>query len=239
MDVTGRATIDGNRSRVEFTGGTGGYPSGTYFIATDGARLVTFVDPGTKTFSEVNTANMMAGVGSARITVANVKSEVEKLADHPNIAGFDTDHNRLTLTYEITMTFGTIALRQSVKTVIDKWTTTAFGEITENFVSNGTFRTGNAAIDSVLEAETTKFKGLPLRQLSRVTTTIENGRAADSKLSLSPTRNQVSEYLVTDIHATAVPPSTFMVPLGFKKAEGSGGPAEPLITNVTLQPAGK
>jgi hypothetical protein len=239
MDITGRATIDGNRSRVEFTGGTGGYPAGTYFIATDGARIVTFVDPKSKSFSEVNTANTMAGVGAARISVSNVKSDVEKLPDHPTIAGFDTDHSRLTVTYEITMSFETIVLRQSVKTVIDKWTTTAFGEIIENFVANGVFRTGNAALDSVLDAETTKVKGLPLRQLSRVTTTIENGRAANSKLTLSPTRNQVSEYMVTDIHATAVPASTFLVPAGFRKTEGGVVPAEPPVTNVTLQPAGK
>jgi hypothetical protein len=72
-----------------------------------------------------------------------------------------------------------------------------------------------------------------------VTTTIENGRAADSKLSLSPTRNQVSEYTVTDIHATAVPASTFLVPAGFRKTEGGNAAPELPITNVTLQPASK
>src|SRR3954447_15927451 len=48
-DCAGRAIIDGDRSRVEFLTGNA-YPPGTYIIATNGSRTMTFIDPSKKTF---------------------------------------------------------------------------------------------------------------------------------------------------------------------------------------------
>src|SRR3954451_7692178 len=56
-DCAGRAIIDGDRSRIEFVTGNA-YPSGTYLIATNGSRMMTFVDPSKKTFVEINAASV-------------------------------------------------------------------------------------------------------------------------------------------------------------------------------------
>src|SRR6266851_5037447 len=100
-DCVGRAIIDGDRSRVEFLSGNA-YPAGTYIIATNGSKMMTFVDPSRKTFVEVNAASVTSSIGSRKITVANKKIDVTKLADKTTIAGFPTEHYRLIMSYDIT-----------------------------------------------------------------------------------------------------------------------------------------
>src|SRR3954453_14883842 len=60
-DCAGRAIIDGDRSRIEFVTGNA-YPAGTYLIATNGSRTMTFVDPSKKTFVEINAASVTSAI---------------------------------------------------------------------------------------------------------------------------------------------------------------------------------
>src|SRR5437870_10110845 len=120
-NLSGRAVIDGDRSRVDFVGGDV-YPPGTYCISTNASHTLTFVDPVMKSYTEVNTASVAAAIGAGNITVDNLKSSVNKLEDHPNIAGAITDHYRLEIDYDITVIYRSTPLKQSVHTDIDKWT---------------------------------------------------------------------------------------------------------------------
>ncbi|HVR40397.1 MAG TPA: hypothetical protein VMU84_14975, partial [Thermoanaerobaculia bacterium] len=47
-DMSARAIIEGDKSRIDVIGGNT-YPPGTYVITTDGSRRVFFVDPTMKT----------------------------------------------------------------------------------------------------------------------------------------------------------------------------------------------
>src|SRR4051794_26362054 len=123
-DMAGRAVIDGDRYRVEFLSGTA-FPSGSYVISTNAARQQIWVDPSKKSYVEVNTAGVASALGSRHITISKKKVEMTAMPDHPIIAGLPTEHYRLVMSYEIAVPFGQIELKQSVTTVIDKWTTMA------------------------------------------------------------------------------------------------------------------
>jgi hypothetical protein len=219
-DCAGRAIIDGDRSRVEFLSGNA-YPAGTYIIATNGSRIMTFVDPLKKSFVEVNAASVVSAIGARKITIANKKIDVTKMPDQTTVAGFPTEHYRMTMSYDITVAFANLPLTQTVKTTIDKWTTTAFGDVGDIFLASGALHTGNADLDDLVSAENTRIKGFALRQVVSVTT-INNHAAATSasELKVNRTVTQTRELVVTSIQPLAKTSlATFIVPLTYRKAQ--------------------
>ena len=179
-DCVGRAIIDGDRSRVEFLSGNA-YPAGTYIIATNGSRTMTFIDPSKKSFVEVNAASVATAIGARKITVANKKIDLTKMPDQTTIAGFPTEHYRLIMSYDITVAFGNLPLTQTVKTTIDKWTTSAFGDVGDTFLASGALHTGNPDLDDLISAENSNIKGFALKQVINVTTI--NNRADQQRLA--------------------------------------------------------
>jgi len=218
-DCVGRAIIDGNRSRVEFISGNA-YPAGTYIIATNGSRSMTFVDPSHKSFVEVNAASVATSIGARKITVANKKIDVTKMPDQATVAGIPTEHYRLIMSYDITVAFGNLPLTQTVKTTIDKWTTSAFGDIGDTFLAGGALNTGNPDLDDLISAENSNIKGFALRQIVNVTTI--NNRApqnGETQLKVNRTVTQTKELLVTSIQPVAqLGLATFTIPATFHKA---------------------
>lgn len=240
-DCVGRAIIEGDRSRVEFISGNA-YPAGTYIIATNGSRTLTFIDPSKKTFVEVNAASVATAIGQRKITIANKKIDLTKIPDQTTIAGFPTEHYRLIMSYDITVAFGSLPLTQTVKTTIDKWTTSAFGDVGDTFLAGGALRTGNPDLDELISAENSNIKGFALKQVVNVTTI--NNRAAsagDSQLKVNRTVTQTRELLVTAIQPTAKAGlATFTVPLTFHKA----GPVhddtqKSPVQTLNLEPSGQ
>jgi len=240
-DCAGRAIIDGDRSRVEFLAGNA-YPIGTYIIATNGSRIMTFIDPSRKSFVEVNAASVASAIGARKITIANKKIDLTKMPDQTTVAGFPTDHYRMIMSYDITVAFGTLPLTQTVKTTIDKWTTTAFGDVGDTFMASGALHTGNPDLDDLVSAENSNIKGFALRQVVSVTTI--NNRAAtagQSELHVNRTVTQTRELVVTSIQPAAkVSLATFIVPVTFHKA----GPVQddtqksPMQT-LSMEPSGE
>ncbi len=218
-DCTGRAIIEGDHSRVEFISGNT-YPAGTYIIATNGSRTMTFVDPSKKSFVEVNAASVATSIGSRKITVANKKIDVTKMADQTTIAGFPTDHYRMTMSYDITVAFGNLPLTQTVKTTIDKWTTTAFGDVGDTFLASGALKTGNPDLDELMSAENTNIKGFALKQIVNVTTINNHAPIrGETQLRVNRTVTQTRELLVTSIQPRAsISVATFIVPVTYHKA---------------------
>jgi hypothetical protein len=218
IDFSGRAVIDGDRSRVEFLSGNA-YTPGTYLIATNGSRTLTFVDPAKKSYVEVNAGSVVTAIGAAKISIANKKVDTTLMDDHPTIAGLPTDHYRLTLSYDITLAFGTLPLTQTVHTIIDKWVTRAFGDVAETFLAGGALKTGNPDLDDLIDTENTKVKGFALRQMINVTT-INNTPQVAKQLPLRRTSTQTREITVTSIESKATLPTTaFVVPAGYHKAD--------------------
>jgi hypothetical protein len=217
-DCVGRAIIEGDHSRVEFLSGNA-YPPGTYIIATNGSRTMTFVDPSRKSFVEVNAASVATSIGARKITVANKKIDVTKMADQTSIAGFPTDHYRLTMSYDITVAFGNLPLTQTVKTTIDKWTTSAFGDVGDTFLASGALKTGNPDLDELVSAEN-NIKGFALRQVVSVTTINNHAPIrGETELRVNRTVTQTQELLVTSIQPrAAINVATFAVPVTYHKA---------------------
>jgi len=187
-------------------------------ISTDGARRLLFVDPTQKLYTEVNTLGIASAIGTSQIVISNLQSSVTRLDDGKVIAGIPTDHYRLNMTYDITVTFRNMPLKQSVRTIIDKWTTVRFGDVADVAFGNPA-QTGNAQIDELISAETTKIKGFPLRQTVSVTTINNNGQIPGSRLVVPATRTKTRETTVTAISEMAADDKMFRIPAGYQRTD--------------------
>lgn len=215
-DVYGKGVIDGDRSRIEFRSQD---QKTTRYTISDGIRQVMLVvDPASKTYMEAPLEEVFKSLGGNRIEITNFKKEVTKLDDHPTIAGYPTDHYRLVTSYDATLTVGDLKLRQLVQTTIDKWVTSAFGDIGEMFLASSSMQTGNPAVDQLIEAETANVKGFALRQLMTVVTTSKDlPHDSRSVVKIKPTRRQSTEFLVSAVRLVTVDPAVFTVPADFKR----------------------
>ncbi|MFL6248881.1 MAG: hypothetical protein ACJ74H_22860 [Thermoanaerobaculia bacterium] len=212
-DMTGRATVDGFRSRVEFLSGTL-YPPNTYVITPDSTGRLYFVDPAKQWFTEINTAGIATALGASGIKIENVKSTTETLPDRSKIAGIDTDHYRISISYDITVAMKNIPVKQHVQTDIDSWTTMKFGDVPQSFLTRGG-HTGNTELDRLLENQ--KISGFPLRQL--VTTRTQYDVPARSKLERPSHRTMTRETWVTKIHEITAEASQFTIPVSYRRAD--------------------
>ena len=234
-DLVARAVIDGDRTRIDFLGGTL-YPPGTYVVSTDGSRKLIFVDPTKEWYTEVNTASVATALGTSNIRITNLKSIMEKRDDRPIIAGHPTEHTRLTITYDISVTVKTIPLKQHVRTEVDTWATPEFAAAATSSVLSG-MRTGNVEIDRMLDVEATQLKGFPLRQ------TVTTRTAADlppsrSQLQVPATRTIVREMWVTSIRETAPDATLFVIPPKYRRADAQEAPKAAKET-LTFEPPAK
>lgn len=215
-DLSARAIIDGESSRIDFLGGSL-YPPGTYVISTDGSRRLLFVDPAKEWFTEINTAGVATALGSSNIRISNFKSSLETKDDRPVIAGIPTEHTRLTLTYDITLTMKAMPLSQHVRTEIDTWATTRFAASSaSSFLTS--MRTGNPDIDRLLDVEAMKVKGFPMRQ-TVTTRTLADLPPTKSELNVPTAKTIIREMWVTSIREVAPDASVFLVPTSYRRAD--------------------
>jgi hypothetical protein len=233
-DLTARATIDGFRSRVEFLSGSL-YPPNTYVLSTDSSGRMYFVDPAKQWFTEINTAGIATALGASAIKIENLKSNTEALPDRRKIAGIEAEHYKITLSYDITVTMKTIPIKQHVDTEIETWTTNAFGDVPKNFFSGG-MRTGNVELDRLLDSETSKVPGFPLRQL--VTTRTQYDKPARTKIERPSSRTMTRETWVTKIQETTAEPSQFTIPVTYRRADQPDLPKSQTQT-LTFDPPAK
>ncbi|HEX6640291.1 MAG TPA: hypothetical protein VF215_04225, partial [Thermoanaerobaculia bacterium] len=72
-------------------------------------------------------------------------------------------------------------------------------------------------LDRLLEAETSKVSGFPLRQL--VTTRTKYDMPARTKISRPSTRTMTRETWVTKIQETATDAAQFTIPVSYRRAD--------------------
>ena len=236
-DLTARAVIDGERSRVDFISGNA-YPPGTYVISTDGLKKMLFVDPTQKLYTEVNSQSIAAAIGTSNITIENFVPTVTKLPDTIVVAGLTGEHYRLTMTYDITVKFGALPLRQRIRTEIDKWTTVQFGDAADA-VTSALVTTGNAKIDEIILAESTKIKGFPLKQTVKITKLNQMTKASGpSELKLPNVRTSSREMTVTSITQSPIADaSIFKVPAGYRKNDFASQVQKTQTQVLSVEPA--
>ncbi|HJQ41326.1 MAG TPA: hypothetical protein VKB93_29650 [Thermoanaerobaculia bacterium] len=219
-DLVARATVDGLRTRVEFLSGNL-YPPGTYVISIDGSRLF-FIDPMKKWYTEFNAAGAVTAIGASNIKIENLRTDTKDLGDGPVIAGAPTHRYQLTLDYDVTLVMRQIPLKQSVHTVIDSYMTSKFGELALNVLADGV-RTGNQEIDQLLELETTKMTGFPLRQTVTIRMTSQT-KSTNSQLKVKPTRTFLRETVVTSVRELQPKLTDFSIPVGYTRADSGERP---------------
>lgn len=235
-DFTGHAVIEGDRYRVDFKSGNFANP-GVYLISTNAARNQVWVDPVKKQYMEVDAGGVASVLGTTNLTFSNQKVDLVIRDDHPKIAGVVTDHYTLNISFDITLHMGALPITQSVTEVIEKWTTTAYGDISESFVSGGALKTNNSALDSLISQETTRIKGFALKQTASITTT-SHTVAPNSQLKIPRTVNQQSEFEITAIGPKPViAADLFVIPAGYTKARPIEADGEAVNRTVTLEPA--
>lgn len=219
-DLTGRATIDGARSRVDFLAGNL-YPPGTYVVSTDASRRLFFVDPVNKWFTEVSTTGVASALAATQVKITNQKSESAVHPDKTKIAGIETTHYHLSLSFDISVTKGGVVQKQRAQIEIDSWTTPQFSNAHQSLVADS-MRTGVADIDRVLAEEASKIQGFPLRRV--VTVRMTSDMPKRSKLEIPSERTTTRETLITSIRETAPEASIFVVPATYRRAEAAEAP---------------
>lgn len=231
LETQGVAWLDGDRMRIDYQGPSGYGDNAS--VVTSGNRTLWILDREARTFYDINLNNYARNLASAPITVTNVRSNVEN-GPGPQIAGFPTQHWKLMTSYDMRITMGEIVLEQRVETTIEKWTTQAFGEVTDPLAADEGLRTGNPELDKLIEIETTKVTGFPLRQAVTITTRdIKPQRRTRREIDLTVPRRQSSETIITKIEFAEPQSSTFTIPDGFRKIDPATRSG---IAAVTLTP---
>lgn len=235
--VVGSVYLDRGMSRVDYAKeSTVG--AGTWVIARNGGRDTIYVDPASRTYLSRTRGDLAETISGVQLQVSNLKIDRQNLGSGPVIAGYPTDHHRLTATYDVSISLGPVPLVQHVSTVIDKWTTPAFGDAGSEFFRGGAPRTGNAEIDRLIEAETLEVPGFPLRQVTTITTEVsEKNLPRSSQIQIDRSRRQVTEMTVTRIGRAESDPSLFQIPSGYRPIDAAALAAGPgNFQNLTPSP---
>jgi hypothetical protein len=234
-DLTARAVIDGDRSRVDFIGGNL-YPPGTYVVSMDGSRRLLFVDPTKQWYTEVNTASVATALGSGNIHISNLKSTVETRDDRPVIAGYPTEHSRLIITYDVSVTMKSIPLKQHVRTEVDTWATLQFPAVSAMSFLSG-MRTGNPEVDKLLDVETAHVQGFPLRQ-TVTTRAVADLPPTRSEIKTPTARTMVREMWVTSIREVPPDAALYTIPANYRRTDLPDAPKAARET-LTFDPPAK
>ena len=235
VEFTGRAIIDGEKSRVEILSGTA-YEPGTYVISTNSSRTMTWVNPAKKSYVEINAAGVASAVGSVNIKVSNFRHETTQLEDKPVIAGYPTVHYRMSIEYDITVMAGPVPLKQSVHTVTDRWVAPDFADVADAFLAGGSIHTGNADLDQVIDLETKNIKGFPLKQHFVISVTNETQGMPGTQLAIDRTRTQSRDIAITSIRSVTPSPAAFIIPPSFHPANPLHDDAQAPMKVLTFEP---
>lgn len=219
--MVGSVYLDEGMSRVNYSKeSTSG--AGTWVISRHGGRDMIYVDPESKTYLVHSTPELSESLRGVDLEISNLALDTKKVGPGPVIAGYPTDHYRIIATYDVSISLGPVPLVQHVETVIDKWTTDAFGDVSALYFAGNLPRSGDPGIDRLIEAETTEASGFPLRQVSTITTQVSEAHLPkNSKLQIQRSRRQTTELLVTKVGRAEPDPEQFMIPAGYKPIDQS------------------
>ncbi len=140
--VVGSVYLDEGRSRVNYSKeSTSG--AGTWVIARHGGRDMIYVDPESKTYLVHANPELSESLRGVDFQITNLSLDTKNLGPGPVVAGYPTDHFRVTAKYEVSISLGPVPLVQHVETVIDKWTTDAFGDVSALYFAGNAPRSGD------------------------------------------------------------------------------------------------
>jgi len=220
-EIRGRVAIDHGRFRVDFERGLGLIQDGCWMISTDGGKTVSFVRPpdvekgrakGTIAQIDVDETLKAAGEviegmgGVVGFKTTNPKVVVNVDPMPVKILGYKARKTTLEISYSLVTNIQGITHTTKTRSVTDYWTTDVFGDLKIPLLDGRTsLRTGQEAVDKLLEAQAKALRGLPLKMKSRTDVTDSNGKTASTDASLQ----------LIDVKEVDVPEATYSLPDGY------------------------
>lgn len=214
--MSGTASVDGARSRVELARGDGLlFQDGSIVLSDDGGRTLRVLDPKTKTYYILSFEELFATAGSLlesmgsmfAISFSNPKVEAKPAGPGEPIEGYPTTKYTIVTAYDMTARVlgSEMASRVAMQTEI--WTTSRLPAAYATFVHDKGIRTGIAGIDSIIAAQSKGVEGFPLRQVTRVRTT-QRGRTTEQTTTVS----------ISNIREGEIAAAAFAIPSGYREA---------------------
>ena len=215
--ATARGWVEGPNAKIEFSQASAGMPQGSYMLTTDGGKTLYMVNPREKSYMKADPAQMAGAVGQImdatkgfmNMTFSN--PTVETLADEkgPAMHGMPTRRVKTRTAYTMeTSVFG----RKSVTHIEredETWVTTALRDPGLKLWSRQqTVRTGNAEIDKLIELESAKVDGFPLK-------TVSVNRSRDARGREETT---TATHEITSISKASIPAAVFVLPADYTDA---------------------
>lgn len=221
-------SVEGNGMRIEYVESKNpSFKKGDYMVSHDGGKTFYMVQPKNKTYMKFDLAMAGSMMSMMKMKISDAKSELLLDEAGPKMLGYPTRHTKTVVSYKMEMNF--MGMQQSNQSVneIEMWATTKIDSSTlEAWARNLAGRSGHKELDELMQTSIKNVKGMPLKQISVMTTTDKDGRKT--------TQTTTSE--VTDVKEQSLPAAMFELPAGYKDVmesamsrnaeDKSGGDAE-------------
>lgn len=212
--IAGTVQAEGRDMRIDITGGDGMmFKSGTVAISRDGGGSVTVLDPSTKSYYVMNTADLAGGgsmLETLRKTVAfrieNDKVGVRDAGNGGTLEGYATRKSVVDASFDIVVNAMGQNLRISMAVTTETWATPQIGAEYANLFQQRGFRTGIEQLDKVIAAQGDALKGFPIKQVATV-------RVKQNATEMTNTTTTT----VSAIQRKAVAATMFAIPSGYRK----------------------
>lgn len=220
--MVGRGQVAGSKARVDISDAKGANPvtqKGSYVVVQGDGRML-MVQPEEKQYFVFDMDQMLAGAGSAmkamggmmKMSMSDVKIDVQDLGAGGTMHGYDTRHLRMTQSY--TMTISVLGRTQVTKSAdtTDSWVAPALKDVVNPFLRMGNSAAsidfGNPEYGRQMKAANAKLSiGLPLKSVSRIVGTDEKGKATTTTSTME----------VTNLQRGDVAASAFAIPSGYQE----------------------
>ena len=223
--MAGRGQVTGSSARIDLSEAKNGGPmftgKGGYVVVKDDGNMY-MVDPGEKQYYSFNTEQMFAGLGSAlkmmggmvKMTMSDVKIDVQDLGAGERIQGYATRHIRQTQSHKMTVS---VLGRKSSTTSNDTsemWIAPELKLAGNPFLQMGSAASGidfgSPEYKSQTQAAQAKIPaGFPLKSVSRSHATDDKGKSTMT----------VSTMEVTNFQKGDIPASAFTIPGDYKEIQ--------------------
>lgn len=209
--LSGVVEAEGDRMRVNIERGDGAvFRDGSYVIA--GAGVVSIVDPSARTYSQIS----LGDLGGAAMIFDQLRSMMDLRVKNPRVsardrgtgpvlAGYATRHWTVESSADLVVGTDT-AIGLAMKN--ESWTTDKLPAKYANLLDSRELRTGVAELDRLLDAESSKLTGFPLKRVSSISI-----RQGGSPMTMTTTTT------VSGIETRAFVPAEFALPTGYAKVD--------------------
>ncbi len=224
--MAGRGQVTATNARIELSEARNGGPMFTgkdgYVVVKDGGATMYMVDPGEKQYYAFNMEQMFAGLGSAlkmmggmvKMTMSDVKFDVQDLGAGERIQGYATRHIRQTQSHTLTMSVLGRKNSTTSHDTTDMWIAPELKLAGNPFLQLGAAASGidfgSPEYKKQFQAAQARIPaGFPLKSVTRNHSTDDKGRP-----SLTISTMEVTNFQKGDIAA-----STFAIPGDYKEVQ--------------------